>query len=76
MKSDILTLSSAFAEMPPSVSAELAIIEQLFDHVPDTAFFIKDARGRYLAVNQSLVERCGCRDKKELLGRHGMSGDH
>jgi PAS domain-containing protein len=48
----------------------LAIIEQLFDHVPDTAFFIKDARGRYIAVNQSLVERCGCRDKKELLGRH------
>jgi PAS domain S-box-containing protein len=70
VKSDILTLSSAFAEVPPSVSAELAIIEQLFDHVPDTAFFIKDARGRYIAVNQSLVERCGCRDKKELLGRH------
>src|SRR3989440_12612994 len=70
VKSDILTLSNAFTEVPPSVSAELGIIEQLFDHVPDTAFFIKDAQGRYIAVNQSLVERCGCRDKKELLGRH------
>ncbi len=56
--------------MSPTASAELTIIERLFDHVPDTAFFIKDARGRYIAVNQSLVERCGCRDKKELLGRH------
>ncbi len=46
------------------------MIEQLFDHVPDIAFFITDTRGRYQAVNQSLVERCGCREKKDLLGRH------
>jgi PAS domain S-box-containing protein len=52
------------------VSPELAIIEQLFDHVPDTAFFIKDAGGRYIAVNQSLVERCGLREKRDLVGRH------
>lgn len=51
------------------VSAELAMIEQLFDHVPDTAFFLKDIRGRYTAVNQSLVERCGLSDKSQLLGR-------
>jgi PAS domain S-box-containing protein len=57
------------AEAPRALSPELAIIEQLFDHVPDTAFFIKDARGRYIAVNQSLVDRCGLRDKRELLGR-------
>jgi PAS domain S-box-containing protein len=48
----------------------LVIIEQLFDHVPETAFFIKDSSGRYLAVNQSLVERCGLEDKRQLLGRH------
>ncbi len=45
-------------------------MEQLFDHVPDTAFFLKDLAGRYLAVNQSLVERCGLREKRELVGRH------
>lgn len=55
--------------MPSVISAELAIIEQLFDHVPETAFFIKDVTGRYLAVNQSLVERCGLQDKRQLLGR-------
>lgn len=46
------------------------MFEQLFDHVPETVFFLKDSRGRYLAVNQSLVERCGLRDKRDLLGRH------
>jgi PAS domain S-box-containing protein len=50
--------------------AELGMMEQLFDHVPDTAFFLKDTLGRYLAVNQSLAERCGFRLKSELVGRH------
>jgi PAS domain S-box-containing protein len=52
-----------------SVLAGLAIMEQLFDHVPETAFFLKDPAGRYLAVNQSLVERCGLHDKRDLVGR-------
>ena len=70
MNFDILTLSKTPVEQLPARSAELAIIEQLFDHVPGTAFFIKDSQGRYVAVNQSLVERCGCQDKHDLLGRH------
>jgi AraC-like DNA-binding protein len=37
--------------------------------VPETVFFLKDAAGRYLAVNQSLVERCGLESKKDLIGR-------
>lgn len=48
----------------------LHLMEQLFDHVPDAVFFVKDAQGRYQAVNQTLVERCGLRAKRELLGRH------
>jgi AraC-like DNA-binding protein len=44
-------------------------VEELFDRVPDVVFFIKDARGRYRAVNQTLVGRCGARSKRELLGR-------
>lgn len=67
---ELLSLAGALAESAPVVSAELSIIEQLFDHLPDTAFFMKDSAGRYIAVNQSLVERCGCRDKQELVGRH------
>jgi AraC-like DNA-binding protein len=41
----------------------------LFDALPDVVFFIKDALGRYAAVNQTLVARCGARDKAALLGR-------
>ncbi len=72
MKSDLLITSGLTSASggPPSLSARLSTIEQLFDHVPETVFFVKDCRGRYLAVNQSLVERCGLRAKHELLGRH------
>jgi PAS domain S-box-containing protein len=51
---------------------DLALIEQVFDHVPEIAFFLKDGFGRYLAVNQSLVERCGFEEKSELLGRRAQ----
>jgi PAS domain S-box-containing protein len=49
--------------------ASVSIVEQLFDHVPDTVFFLKDISGRYVAVNQSLVERCGLKDKQQLVGK-------
>ena len=48
---------------------DLRLLEQLFDHTPDIAFFIKDAAGRYLVVNDSLVERHGLRSKTQMLGR-------
>jgi PAS domain S-box-containing protein len=51
------------------VPVDLGLIEQVLDHVPEIAFFLKDRHGRYLAVNQSLVDRCGFREKYELLGR-------
>jgi PAS domain S-box-containing protein len=44
-------------------------MEHLFDRVSDTVFFIKDAQGRYAAVNQTLVRRLGRRSKAELIGR-------
>lgn len=44
------------------------IAEQLFDHLPDIVFFIKDMQGRYLTVNQTLVERCGLKKKAQIIG--------
>lgn len=44
-------------------------VAELFQHVPDTAFFVKDRAGRYVLFNQSLVERCGLRGEIDLLGR-------
>jgi AraC-like DNA-binding protein len=43
--------------------------EALFDRIPDVVFFVKDRDGRYVVVNQTLVTRCGRRDKGEILGR-------
>ncbi len=49
-------------------AVDVTILEQLFDHMADTAFFIKDTAGRYIALNDSLVERHGLREKSQLLG--------
>ncbi len=54
----------------PALSPEAAGLAALFDHVPDTAFFVKDLSGRYVAVNRSLAERVGLREPSELLGRN------
>lgn len=53
----------------PALPADWQTAEALFDHLPDTVFFVKDASGRYAAVNVSLVARCGLRHKSELIGR-------
>ena len=43
--------------------------EALFDCLPDLVFFIKNSRSEYIVVNQTLAERCGHRNKTELIGR-------
>lgn len=55
------------ATSTPSVAVE--VLAELFDHAPDLAFFVKDAAGRYLAVNHSLVKRHGFRHKAQVLHR-------
>ena len=62
-----ISTTVSFRNAPPGVDVRL--LEQLFDRTHDTAFFIKDAAGRYIAVNDSLVERHGLRSKAEMLGR-------
>jgi AraC-like DNA-binding protein len=57
----------AAASLPGSVSVQ--ILENLFDQVPDVAFFVKDTQGRYAAVNDSLVARHGLREKSQVLGK-------
>lgn len=45
------------------------VAEELFDTVRDVVFFVKDRQGRYVAANHTLVERCGCRRREDLLGK-------
>ncbi len=42
---------------------------ELWDEIADSVFFIKDSAGRYVVVNATLVERCGRKEKAELLGK-------
>jgi AraC-like DNA-binding protein len=48
--------------------ANVFFAELLFDQMADVAFFAKDRDGRYIVVNRTLMQRCGCRNKDELLG--------
>ena len=48
---------------------DVKYIAQIADLMHDTAFFIKDAAGRYVLVNESLVERHGFEKKEQMLGR-------
>ena len=48
---------------------DVALLEQLFDLVPEVAFFVKDSHGRYVSVNQSLVTRHGLKNKSQAIGR-------
>ncbi len=51
------------------VTEPLKACEALFDSCPDVVFFMKDAKGRYQVVNRTLVERCGFKNKSELIGK-------
>ncbi len=53
----------------PVRSVDLPAIESLFDALTDVAFFVKDRDGRYLAINHTLVRRCGYRSKQDVLGK-------
>ena len=64
------TIKALAAKPRASVLAvEAQVLAELFDHAPDMAFFVKDASGRYLAVNESLVKRHGLRHKSQVIGR-------
>ncbi|AOJ35906.1 AraC family transcriptional regulator [Burkholderia metallica] len=49
--------------------AHFRLLEPVFDALPDVAFFVKDANGRYALVNRTLAMRCGYKDKRDLLGK-------
>lgn len=68
MNSTASSLSELIAQAG-SIFIDTRLVEHCCDLLHDTAFFIKDASGRYLVVNQSLVERHGLESKSQVLGR-------
>ena len=43
--------------------------EELFDHLNDLLYFIKNAKGQYLVVNNTFMQRCGLHSKEQLIGK-------
>lgn len=59
--------SSRILKVTPAI--DVAVLESLFDLVPDVAFFVKDLAGFYTGVNASLVARHGLKEKSQVLGK-------
>ena len=43
-------------------------MRELFEHLPNTLFFVKDSQRRLMAGNQAFVERCGYASDAEMIG--------
>lgn len=56
----------------PTDNRQFDAVGGLFEAIPDTVFFVKDAVGRYSLVNQTLVKRLGRKSKSEVLGRKAV----
>ena len=61
-----MKLSTSATLCAVASSVDMRLLEQLFDHTPDIAFFIKDRAGRYVIVNDSLVERQDSEGRKRM----------
>ncbi|MEM1225176.1 MAG: AraC family transcriptional regulator [Planctomycetota bacterium] len=49
--------------------ADPLVGEKLLDRLDNLTYFVKDDFGRYVSINQTLVDRCGVPDKSALVGR-------
>jgi PAS domain S-box-containing protein len=47
---------------------DFALLEKLFDELPDVVFFVKDSEARYSSVNDTLLKRCGFTRRDKILG--------
>lgn len=43
-------------------------MSRLFEHLPDTYFFLKDRESRFVHANRALLERLGLRSVDEIIG--------
>lgn len=57
-------LTALFDQLAEPFTGEL-----LFDALNDLVFFLKNANGQYVLVNQTLAQRCGVAGKDQLLGK-------
>ena len=61
----IMPAAETLADMLPYY----AQLEPVLDALPDLVFFVKDRDARYALVNRTLATRCGCKDKRGIVGK-------
>ena len=49
--------------------ANLRVMQQMLDHLPTIASYIKDAKGRFMAINRLNCDRCGITSEDEVIGK-------
>ncbi|MEO8670908.1 MAG: AraC family transcriptional regulator [Tahibacter sp.] len=49
--------------------ASLHYVENLFDRLPDIIYSVKDRNGRYVAMSEAAVARCGLKRKQDAIGK-------
>jgi AraC-like DNA-binding protein len=59
----------ALAALAAAPRLPLALLERLFDALPDVVFFAKDTAGRYTHANQTLLDRLRLTKRAQLIGR-------
>jgi AraC-like DNA-binding protein len=64
-----MTDDPALDTLAAALHLPLALLERLFDALPDVVFFAKDTRGRYTHGNQTLLDRLRLTKRAQLIGR-------
>jgi AraC-like DNA-binding protein len=65
-----MTNDAALEALTGAPRLPLALLERLFDALPDVVFFAKDTSGRYTHGNQTLLDRLRLTKRAQLIGRH------
>jgi AraC-like DNA-binding protein len=66
---DLAPLTHANPGSLAQMVAHFALLEPVFDAMPDVVFFVKDGHARYVLANRTLAARCGLKDPRALLGK-------
>ncbi len=63
-------MKEALSDPPPPIAfLAAALVQDLFDHLPDAPFFLKDRALRYAAANQAMLDLCGIPRLEDLIGK-------
>ena len=72
MHNAFATLCQGGEQRPRSLEqllAGVAMLLPMLDVIPNATMFIKDVQARYVMANHTLVQRCGLKDRRPLLGK-------